>query len=668
MGGDIEPSLGLILLGLVGGCLALPFIPMYWIITILNALKKMVLREESVDDALKEMASNIGKSAAAPFFFIFFSFLYFFIKTGRAIGEISQLIWGKRPKFSVPVLWQRPRDIQDGDGESECNPLFKKSYQYHPLDGKYEIRLLTIYPGSFDDPLQGEISTANLVWRPAFDALSYTWADETGDVNRSRIIECMKDGGVIQITKNCETALQRLRLRNKKRRLWIDAVCINQESDKERNQQVSLMSRIYVTARHVIAYTGEGTAQTDRLLDWINGLDQHDLNIPSMGKFQDINVANLGMLSGPAQLWNGLGATKVWINEAATKSERFWNTIKARYFSPPQDSGPHPKIVLSDAEVMELVSEYFSRRWFKRVWVLQEIALPALHKTSVVCGTKITTAERALHLLSLLKNQDCGTMIRIFVLLRQRKEGLQRSYLLDILVETRDRECADPRDKIYGVLSISRGMDKGKFPELEAEYNQKTVGVYVFYSSFFIKHHGPGFFLSLIKHPNQLAGLPSWAADWTIPWPNYNAVRGIDFAAASRPANDRDTQVEWGQENGCQLLKLHRPRILRGFFTRGRHVDDSDDTDIEDVQHLHQDEILIEMYPGMAALLKKTGMYYSFIRTCPHALTVGGVEDLAQRWSRVVVNGEGPEEINRITRQGAKKLEYLSSPHTFKIC
>ena len=108
-----------------------------------------------------------------------------------------------------------------------------------------------------------------------------------------------------------------------------------------------MMSRIYVTARHVIAYTGEGTAQTDRLLDWINGLDQHDLNIPSMGKFQDINVANLGMLSGPAQLWNGLGATKVWINEAATKSERFWNTIKARYFSPPQDSGPHPKIVLS---------------------------------------------------------------------------------------------------------------------------------------------------------------------------------------------------------------------------------------------------------------------------------------------------------------------------------
>ena len=89
----------------------MPFIPMYWIITILNALKKMVLREESVDDALKEMASNIGKSAAAPFFFIFFSFLYFFIKTGRAIGEISQLIWGKRPKFPPSLCFGSGHEI-----------------------------------------------------------------------------------------------------------------------------------------------------------------------------------------------------------------------------------------------------------------------------------------------------------------------------------------------------------------------------------------------------------------------------------------------------------------------------------------------------------------------------------------------------------------------------
>jgi len=72
--------------------------------------------------------------------------------------------------------------------------------------------------------------------------------------------------------------------------LWVDAVCINQDSDIERSHQVSLMSEIYMNARHVIAYTGEGTHRTDLLYDWLNGIDVADLNIPSVGMFKDINV------------------------------------------------------------------------------------------------------------------------------------------------------------------------------------------------------------------------------------------------------------------------------------------------------------------------------------------------------------------------------------------
>lgn len=41
-----------------------------------------------------------------------------------------------------------------------------------------------------------------------------------------------------------------------KRRLWIDAICIDQEDTSERNAQVAIMSRIYSSAKRVIVWLG----------------------------------------------------------------------------------------------------------------------------------------------------------------------------------------------------------------------------------------------------------------------------------------------------------------------------------------------------------------------------------------------------------------------------
>jgi len=41
------------------------------------------------------------------------------------------------------------------------------------------------------------------------------------------------------------------------RRVWIDAICINQDNLDERSQQVSLMTDIYSKARRVIIWLGE---------------------------------------------------------------------------------------------------------------------------------------------------------------------------------------------------------------------------------------------------------------------------------------------------------------------------------------------------------------------------------------------------------------------------
>jgi hypothetical protein len=506
---------------------------------------------------------------------------------------------------------------------STSNADFKRPYRYHRLNGVDEVRLLIISPGSFNNPLHGEITTANLsrIDRPAYDALSYTWADETGDDERSSEILCDDDHSIIRITRNCEAAIRRLRLEKERRWIWIDAICIDQSSTTERTYQVSLMSKIYMAARGVVVYTGEGTPHTDLLFDWLNGLKTEDLDILLKWDLDNLAV------------------------DTVISFEKYLNIGKERLLALFNKTTEN-KVEISQAQLFNYSQEFFARRWFKRVWVLQEVSLPDVRNTTVVCGTKSTTAIRALHALSLIYKDQSGTMIRIFVLLRK-KAKVKKSHLLDVLIETRDREAGDPRDKIFGFLSIANYLDKVMYPDLKAEYKLSTMEVYEYYSTFFIQHHGPGFFLSLIKSPSSLESLASWAADWTVPWPNYKAVGGRDFAAGSRPSNVKDGDAVFSTEGGCRILTLLRPKILRGYITRNGHIDGEKDVRIEGVDCLEDNEVLIEMYPGLAALLKKEKdtEYHIFCQVCPHALSGSGVEDLVGRWSSVVIDGESPKDL-----------------------
>ena len=62
----------------------------------------------------------------------------------------------------------------------------------------------------------------------------------------------MCDGVAFMVGNNLEAALRRLRLADRPRTLWIDAVCINQGNDDERAQQVGHMRDIYSYAKRVL--------------------------------------------------------------------------------------------------------------------------------------------------------------------------------------------------------------------------------------------------------------------------------------------------------------------------------------------------------------------------------------------------------------------------------
>jgi hypothetical protein len=126
-------------------------------------------------------------------------------------------------------------------------------YQYNGLSTNFgqEIRLVVLLPGERSEPIRCEIIHVDLEIHPQFEAVSYTWATEDGDDSKSKFVH-LKNSGTMPVTTNCEAALRQLRMLSQKRRLWVDAICIDQANLCERNYQVGLMDKIFSGAENVI--------------------------------------------------------------------------------------------------------------------------------------------------------------------------------------------------------------------------------------------------------------------------------------------------------------------------------------------------------------------------------------------------------------------------------
>ncbi|KAL2060095.1 hypothetical protein VTL71DRAFT_9917 [Oculimacula yallundae] len=127
------------------------------------------------------------------------------------------------------------------------------SHIYSPLDQTAShIRLVHLKPCSNGIDISCSLQIADLEGGECkYEALSYEWGDSA--VSRSILL----NGNKIQIRENLWWALFYLRRPEEKDRvLWIDALCIDQSNDKERNHQVGLMGRIYSRAQRVIAWLG----------------------------------------------------------------------------------------------------------------------------------------------------------------------------------------------------------------------------------------------------------------------------------------------------------------------------------------------------------------------------------------------------------------------------
>jgi hypothetical protein len=147
----------------------------------------------------------------------------------------------------------------DADDNSE------NDYRYSPLPGPSSIRLFRLMPHTdknariqcrlFDYSIQETGERACL-----YEALSYVW----GGSDKPHSILIGRYG--LPVTVNLYAALLHLRDRLIERIIWVDAICIDQDNQTERAQQVQSMAKIYCKANRVIVWLGEAVADSDQAL------------------------------------------------------------------------------------------------------------------------------------------------------------------------------------------------------------------------------------------------------------------------------------------------------------------------------------------------------------------------------------------------------------------
>jgi hypothetical protein len=146
------------------------------------------------------------------------------------------------------------------------SPTDLRSYKHGVIDASQEIRLLELLPPTrkmvkhSEDIIKCRLYTHHLSRTPDFEALSYTW----GAIERHLPLSIVHTDASGQdheealfATPQLMMVLRRLRYPTKSRWLWVDQLCINQDDDVEKHEQIQLMGQIYQAAKSVVIWLGE---------------------------------------------------------------------------------------------------------------------------------------------------------------------------------------------------------------------------------------------------------------------------------------------------------------------------------------------------------------------------------------------------------------------------
>ncbi|KAF4853646.1 Heterokaryon incompatibility protein 6, OR allele [Colletotrichum siamense] len=418
-------------------------------------------------------------------------------------------------------------------------------FPYRPLSPlEKEIRLIEVDPLHKIDthsPVRCRLKHASLYTNPNYIALSYAWGDPTA--TRAIIL----DGRNVEVTENLESALRHVAssFGNEEEpgpTLWVDAICIDQQNESERTQQVAQMGAIFSTATRTMIWLGPADEHSDLAIETLHtlgrrGVRLHD-HVPSWTNFPFSDTPSTRRVIRTQKMLDGI----------LTSLSRGGSTKLAA------------------------ISSLFGRPWFRRVWVIQERVLSS--DTFVCCGDADIVWGRFFWGFWLL----CG--LRDYLNIVGTGVGRQDSSALALFLTTAlDRvtpvaftrsnssfftlfsllsrmattpqqqlQASDPRDYVFALLGL---IDPEKSPSIVADYSKDWNTVQVEVATACLSFYGPrllSFAGTCQENETAAANVqraPSWAPDWSsqyIPQPlsitSDFVVRGGNLRSAYSASAD----------------------------------------------------------------------------------------------------------------------------------
>ena len=318
-----------------------------------------------------------------------------------------------------------------------------------------ETRILILRPGVYGAPLDSSldiVSLNTLTYEQGYEAVSYAWGPRVLDHELH-----VENIGKIAITKTLYQALQRLRPPDTHRRLWVDAISINQDSTAERSSQVAMMGQIFSSAFSVLIWLGESNPE-DALV------------------FATINLCRPFHEEIELDL---TGGERIDMDDAATASldridaqlvESAHCPCCGTFFTPTQNTAK---------DGLRAAKKLLHRSWFARLWVVQEVVLGARayiisgsHRAEWQCFSSamfrlVTSEQRSSDSQQNGPSRE-GWFESAFAQIRhfesfgfqEQLGGINGASLLGSILELSARDCYEPRDRVYAIRSIN-GLEGG---------------------------------------------------------------------------------------------------------------------------------------------------------------------------------------------------------------
>ncbi|KAI1738100.1 HET-domain-containing protein [Xylaria scruposa] len=408
-------------------------------------------------------------------------------------------------------------------------------YQYHDLPANDYVRLATILPGNFNDDLVVKIEARQFLIDdpPPYEALSYVWGSED---DKQPIQITNQASTTLHITRNLAVALRGLRLVDRPRDMWVDAICINQFNNDEKNLQVERMGEIYRLASRVIAWLGPEEDDSSNAMKWMHHI-----------------------------------GSQVTLDETQ-------QLIPSEDCLDPDISDQHVKLPFTERDLRS-VYHLICRPWFDRLWIRQEIYL-ANSEAVVKCGPQevpwsaFYLALRCMHF-KLHSDSELGDQCisRMWQL-----QGFIFQFFPISFVDFRDILgnclCRDPRDRIYALRSMLRETERELCPR--PDYTKPCTQLYQEIVQKMVSRTNN---LSILRDCELAAGdlSPSWIPTWTrkttISLRNNPLLSSSSIEAqysfldngTLRVAGVVATVVE-----GCQPIPDFYERMWRGVYEEAR--------------------------------------------------------------------------------------------------